>query len=78
MDINLNVTLFQESVGDVTMWVAACVDPCVVAQGDTIEEVKEAFEKTFIAQIWSDKGKGQIMESLEKQNIKIYIINNII
>jgi len=43
----LKVVLFQESAGGSTLWIASCLDLDLVAQGKTLDEVKDAFMQTL-------------------------------
>ena len=50
LDFKLSVLLRREGA----MWVAQCLEYDIVAQGETIPVVKEAFAQTFAGQVFVD------------------------
>ena len=49
--LTLSVVLIKEHYEQKTLWVAQCLDYDVAAQGETIQEAKEAFGVAFSAQL---------------------------
>jgi hypothetical protein len=47
----IRVALFQEKAETFTGWVAQCLDFDLVAQGQTVKEAQESFQRTFMGHV---------------------------
>lgn len=68
----IRVALSAESAGDFKGWVAECLDFDLVAQGKTVEEAKQSFQRTLIGHIGLaiKNRKSPFWHSCEEANAK--------
>ncbi|HSY10272.1 MAG TPA: hypothetical protein VK840_05090 [Candidatus Dormibacteraeota bacterium] len=74
---SIRVALSPETAGDFQGWVAECLDFDLVAQGKTVEDAKQSFQRTLIGHIglsikngknpfWSYASETEITTSSQK------------